>query len=296
MQGITRHESTVAKKGRPDLGLPIVFIHYGGKEYLRYSLQQATRSNPTSTVYLLGDDSNRGHGRVSHHLIADLSAGATAFERSYRHLSTNSHRAELLCFQRWYVLLDFLKRSGISSCLYLDSDVLLYEDVTADRVAYAEYDLSLVRQFVPCTMYISGVEVLEEFCQFVTDIYTGRRQYEWDFFVASYALRRKNNMPGGASDMTAFHLFHQEHFGRVGELGLIVDDAAYDISISTADPGMEMIDGVKRLHWKDGRPFATHSRTGREIRMKTLHCQGWSKDRMRDLFTSGLETAPGAQT
>src|SRR5579871_6221993 len=44
--------------------IPIVFIHQANSEHLKYSLAQAKKSNPDSTVFLLGDDSNNRYSCV----------------------------------------------------------------------------------------------------------------------------------------------------------------------------------------------------------------------------------------
>ncbi len=38
--------------------MPIMFIHKGNKEHLKYALAQARQSNPDSRIFLLGDASN----------------------------------------------------------------------------------------------------------------------------------------------------------------------------------------------------------------------------------------------
>ena len=51
--------------------VPVVFIHQQNSAHLKYSLAQAKASNPRSTVFLLGDDSNSQHPCVEHHHFRD---------------------------------------------------------------------------------------------------------------------------------------------------------------------------------------------------------------------------------
>src|SRR5262245_28179211 len=51
--------------------LPIVFIHYGDNNYLRYSLEQAQHSNPYSPIYLIGDEQNNRYSFVKHYCYLD---------------------------------------------------------------------------------------------------------------------------------------------------------------------------------------------------------------------------------
>jgi hypothetical protein len=56
--------------------VPVVFIHQQNSAHLKYSLAQAKASNPRSTVFLLGDDSNSQHPCVEHHQFSEYLAGA----------------------------------------------------------------------------------------------------------------------------------------------------------------------------------------------------------------------------
>jgi hypothetical protein len=282
---------------RGEAALPIVFIHRSNSDYLRYSLAQARASNPASTIYLLGDESNRGHEGIEHRSIDAYFDEAREFGKIYRHFNSTGVEAERFNFQRWFVLKHFLRETGLERCVYLDSDVLLYANVTEDRRKFEDFDLALSHLWCPCTLYLNRVEALEDFCAFVVDIFSRRNRYDFDRMVAQYALRRKNGLPGGACDMTAFQLFHEARFGAVGEVSLILDGAVYDPAIGIPAPGLEMDGEIKRIVWRDGKPFGVHQRTGREVRLSSLHCQGRHKWRMAELCTAAApaRVAAGAK-
>ena len=52
------HMDRNSKHDDSTTSLPIIFIHYNNSDYLKYSLGQARKSNPGSTIYFLGDQSN----------------------------------------------------------------------------------------------------------------------------------------------------------------------------------------------------------------------------------------------
>jgi len=272
---------------RPEVAaLPIVFIHRSNSDYLRYSLAQARASNPRSTIYLLGDESNRGHEGIEHRSIDAYFDEAREFGKIYRHFNSTGVETERFNFQRWFVLKRFLRETGLERCVYLDSDVLLYANVTEDRRKFEDFDLALSHLWCPCTLFLNRVEALDDFCAFVVDIFSRRNRYDFDRMVAQYALRRKNGLPGGACDMTAFQLFHEARFGAVGEVSLILDGAVYDPGIGIPAPGLAMDGEIKRILWREGQPFGVHQRTGREVRFSSLHCQGRHKRRMAELCTA----------
>jgi len=113
--------------------LPIVFIHYKNKDYLKFSLAQAKVSNPHSTVYLLGDSSNNCYDFVEHHYFSDYFEGAAKFSKIYRHFNTTSPYYSLFDFQRWFILREFLRAQKLDRCLYLDSDTMLYAELSKEQ-------------------------------------------------------------------------------------------------------------------------------------------------------------------
>lgn len=59
---------------------PIVFIHVNDQPFLRYSFEQARRSNPHSDIYLIGDESNCHYRSVKHVLITDFYTRSDLFK------------------------------------------------------------------------------------------------------------------------------------------------------------------------------------------------------------------------
>ena len=181
--------------------------------------------------------------------------------------------------------MEFLQAQRIDSCLYLDSDTLLYIDVTQDRKKFDLYDFTLSHGMSGCTCFVNRVGAIEEYCQLVWDIYSGKDGYNYNKLVSHYAVRKRNGLDGGACDMTVFELFRTERFGSIGEAGLIIDGSVYDPNISLPVPGFEMQDGIKKVTWRDGLPYGRHLRTGQDVRLNSLQFQGRMKHLMQRFYT-----------
>ena len=264
--------------------LPIIFIHQSNSDYLEYAFAQAHRSNPGSAIWLLGDASNGGYEFVEHRSMFDYFEGARAFAKGYKHYSTHPVGFELINFQRWFILRDFLIASGLKRCLYLDSDTMLYTDVTEDSRKFERFDFTLCQMISGCTFFLNRINALTEFCDFLIDIYTGKDKYVYDKMVAHFTARRMNRLSGGVCDMTAFQLYHELHFGEIGEAAQIIDGSVYDPAITSSVPGFEMENGIKKLTWKDGIPYGTHVRTGEQVRLNSLQFQGQTKHLMGQYY------------
>ena len=265
--------------------LPIVFLHYSDNDYLKHTLGQAKHSNPDSTIYLIGNDTNNFYDFVEHHSISGYFQGAKDFSRIYRHFSTNSYEYELFCFQRWIILKEFLASKRIEKCLYLDSDTMLYADVTEERRKFEQYDFTLSYMTCGSVFFLNRLGALADFCQFLTDIYTKKQRYYYDIMLAQYATFRKNGMMGGANDMTAFDLYRYDHFGEIGEVSQVIDSSVYDPGINVPHPGFEMKSGIKKIIWKNVHPYAIQLRTGKEIKLNSIHFQGDTKRLISQYYT-----------
>lgn len=272
--------------GKHDPSRPIVFIHYGKSDYLKYSLGQAKKANPKSTTYLIGDSLIDIYDLIEHRFISDYSQGAQYFRNIYRHFNETNYEYELFNFQRWFILKEFMVGNDLNNALYLDSDVMLYADIGIEQEKFNQYSFTLSRGHCGCVCFINNVEALGKFCQFLIDIYSKKDRYHYDKMLSHYVVRKMNQLPGGACDMTALELFSKQEFGNIGEVSHIIDGSTYDININISDPGFEMDEGIKKIIWRENVPYGIHLRTGKEIKYNSLHFQGRAKKLMRQFCQS----------
>ncbi len=181
---------------------------------------------------------------------------------------------------------DFLTAHHVEQCLYLDSDIMLYADVTKDRKKFDRFDFTLCWNTMGCVFFLMRRDGLEGFCRFLMDIYNKKDRYHYDKMLAHFAVRRKNRLTGGACDMTAFQLYSEANFGQVGEASHIVDGSVYDPNINRPQPGFE-IDRRNQENHLEGRTALRkrYARTGEEIRFNSLHFQGKAKQLMGRFYT-----------
>ena len=262
------------------MAIPIILIHRSNSNYLPYTIAQAKWTNPRSRLFLLGDESNR-YELVDHKVIADYMDSATQFAQVYRHLSTNPVEYELFCFQRWFILKDFMARQALEQCFYLDSDVMLYEDITLDQQRLASFQIALTAD-VPSTVFVNAFAALERFCSFVFNLYQNPDSLQ--SIEAAFREQLQNTTATSISDMFAFAEYRQQDAQTVGNLLEIKDDSTYDAGMTTSD-GFELINGLKNIHFKQQQPFGQHLDSGKTIRFKVLHFQGRAKRCIKDYFT-----------
>lgn len=256
----------------PAHGLPIVLMHRGNSDYLRYTIGQARRSNPTSPIYLLGDQQNDQYPEAIHLPYRTFYTRAAQLERAFRHFSTNGLEYTRFDFQRWLILDEFLHAQGHAACIYIDSDVLLFTDVTRDRERFADFDFAIAH-ITGSVFYLNRLAALRDLGDFILGIYTGKDRYHYDRMVAHYVTRHRNGLPGGACDMMALDYYHEAHYGRIGDVAAVRDGSVYDLAIG-AEQGFVMQDGLKDLEWREGVPYGRLATSGHSVRFHSLHCQG----------------------
>lgn len=261
------------------MAIPIILIHRSNSNYLPYTIAQARRTNPKSPLFLIGDESNR-YGLVEHELISKYLDSATKFAHVYQHLSTNPIEYELFCFQRWFILKDFMSRHAFDQCFYLDSDVMLYEDITLDQQRLQHYEIALTAD-TPSSIFVNNLASLERFCTFVFNLYQNSDSLQRIKFFFKEQLQ--STLATSISDMFAFAAYRKQYPHKVGDLLEINNDSTYD-ALMTAPDGFEMVNGIKKIHFRNQQPFGNHLESGRVIRFKSLHFQGNSKRYIKDYF------------
>ena len=255
--------------------LPIVFVHRGNSRYLFYSLWQARRWNPEAPIYLLGTHESRHLRRwVTHVDLRDHWAGAAAFAGVYQHHSRLGHDFELLCIQRWFVLRDFMRRLNLERCVALDTDILVYTNMTEATGHLPDAAGMTMTGWSPHTNYVSRRAALEQFCDFVTGHYAHPD-------AGAHLRARADDVQqrlgaAGVSDMSWFWDFAEAHPGTVTQLLHARDHGRWDNTLTRSD-GFVMQGDVKRIEWRHDQPYGFSSSDQEAHRFHLLHFQGSGK-------------------
>ncbi|GAB3505749.1 hypothetical protein GCM10027341_37860 [Spirosoma knui] len=272
----------------------LVILHRGDPYYLKYCLYQARHTNPDSTIYLIGDESNGHYKGIHHHLTSTYWTSAAEFTDAYVHLSSRGYEYELFCIQRWFVLLDFMRAHQLERCVHLDSDVLLYDNLhrTGDWLGH---DILQYIHWIPHVMYINSLYALEQWCSYVTQSYEDSARLQ--VLQALYQQYTDGQDPGfiGVSDMTLLELYQKQYDERTSNLFKRREftDAVHDDNLNTGSRFNTSSSGLgKQLVWRRGVPYGYFE--GKFLRFQSLHCQGYAKARMPVLSTfpkNSMQTA-----
>ena len=279
---------------------PIIVLHKGSSDYLKICLAQAKFSNPNSRIILLGDETNETLAKqagAEHYLICNYFSKAHEFEKIYKHYSTNSYDFELFCFQRWFVIEEFVNSEGIDRFLHIDSDVLLYADFSKELEFIDfinNYDLTYSHVSAH-TSFFNSRRALCEFCNFIFEIFSD------DSFVAQFEKSPDNDkiyfkqgelelsLIKPLSDMTLIYFFTK--LNRVKCLDTSSTDFAggfINTNFTCASMGCAPFGSVSYTVF-DAKNNPYFLKPGGDmpklIRMYSIHFQGWKKGLMSKYCT-----------
>lgn len=255
--------------------MALIFTHKGNAFYLDYVLRQARYFNPDADIYLLGDKDNNHYDYIIHIMVEDYMNSANEFEDVYEHMSSNLYNYELFCFQRWFVILDFVRSNNIKNFICLDSDVLVFCDITTALSKYIdEYDFTICNGYHP-GFNLFHIESLDKFCQYMKQLYINpaclaRLKSRYQTFI----LEKK---PGGNCDMTAIDYYVREYPNAVVDIAVPDEPICFDGGISGSYGIFEMDRGLKRIYWKNNQPYFSLLRDGSYIQAGGLHLDGQQK-------------------
>ncbi len=249
--------------------IPIILVHTGDSFYLEPVLRQARTFNPDSHIYLISDASTIHYDYVEHVDISEYSALADKFKEVYVHMSINPYHYELFCFQRWFVILDFVKKHNIVHFLCIDSDVMLYCNVEDTFQKWLGYDMVTCLTVGP-QYTLFHKESLEKFCSYILSHYTEENQFSE---VKEWHKHR------GISDMTFFLYYSKLPSVSIFDSATIVDKSCFDCSLKIPQ-GFEMQGRLKKIYWIHGLPYCKLLKTNELVRLNAFHLQGGVKHRL----------------
>lgn len=252
--------------------LPIIIVHKGDSFYLEPVLKQIRLYNPTSRICLISTEDTKHYSFLEHYNIADYSGASDDFAKKYVHLSINPYDYELFCFQRWFIIWEFIQKEKLDYFVCLDSDVLIYCNIDEVFNSFLSYDFTICKIMGPCfTLFNSNS--IDKFCSYILSLYST------DTGLSRLRKFKESVKEGGVCDMTAFTWYQTDVSNNVYDLVVPFGNACFDGNISDS-MGFEMSKGVKKIYWINHLPYGRYKGQEPLIRFYGLHLQGGVKHKM----------------
>jgi len=264
--------------------IPILFIHWGNSDYLKYSIYQARKFNPDSRIILLGDELNSKYKTVEHYYINEFSNSTAEFEKVYQHLCFIDQYYVMFWFKRWFIIKDFLEKiDNISNFLIIDSDVLLYCNVSEAFQPFLKNKITIYKERGPHVTYMNDKSTIMEFCDYIIKLYTDENLFKK--LLDKFEHHKVYKLPGGVDDMHALYEYSLAFPDNIGNTAIEKEGAIFDGTFS-AEEGFEYDDkrNIKKIFWKDKLPYVKELKTNKLIRLNAIHFQGISKAYMHKYY------------
>ncbi len=262
---------------------PIILIHTGNSWYLPYTIWQLKKTNPDTNIYLIGDRQNKHYQRWINHINISTFNGATSnLQKVYKHKSTLGEEFEFQCIARWFILLEFMKQRNIEQCVYLDSDILVYNNLSKVESSFPKYDMTWCG-FSAHTNYIKNRVTLENYCNNILDCYSDNfpeKLKEKSLFYQVISAKTEMNI----SDMTFWHDYNVRYPNSLLDISLPNLNGTFDRSMEDTRVFEMKEEGFKKINWQNNKPNCKEIESGILYPFITLHFQGRGKQVLKKHF------------
>ncbi len=198
-----------------DYKIPCVIVHRGFKPYLKHNLEITSKNN---MVYLIGDSSVSKLASMSDNVefinIEDYESNQKTikFKEKFLNFSTRTADEEWMCFERVFIMQDFLIEKGYKQIFHLDSDNVLLKNINTFKFENSNaycipsfQDNFRMDSSIHCGLLNS--DFFTEFEKLYIDIYMTKNGF--NLIEEKINYHKKNNVKGGITDMTLYFLLHK---------------------------------------------------------------------------------------
>lgn len=146
----------------------LIYVHLGYNDYLDSVFKLTRHFNPSNRIILLGDNDNKHVAEKYSFEFENISYYNQPIP--YHHLSVNTEKYEKFCFQRWFIVKNFINKNNIETFIYSDSDNAVLFDFNSDFFPKNGI-LGNDQIIVPCLFSCSNQD-LNVICNFYTQMYS----------------------------------------------------------------------------------------------------------------------------
>ena len=255
----------------------IVFIHIGNQSYFKASLAQARSSNPCSLIYLIGNSFSSPSRlfltkyKINFISIDKFRSAREEFCNYYAHQGLNPVHYELFCFQRWFILRDFLLSfKGPVQGVMLDSDALLHTDIK-NILSMMTTNMSVCDKSGPQFTFFKNVDVILDYTDFIINCYKlNSYKKKCEEYIKLNIHRGIPHM----SDMVTLGLYAKSQ--KLFDTAKLSNSIVFDDNIAYSEIFFKGIFG-KKIFKNNGEIFFKIIKSKKLIKVGGIHLQGESK-------------------
>lgn len=267
---------------------PIIFIHYGDSEYLRYTINSAKVFNPFSRVILLGDKSNQHYIDlgIEHFFFENYSSSPEIilFKKVYQFIGGINHgRPEWtqFVFQRWFHIFEFIQSQSIEQFWTFDSDNLILADLHKYQDEAVKYDCTEQCNSSCMNGFVGSSRVVRGYVNTINSLFLDKDYLEKqakDFIKQTgYAF----------TEMRAYDEYRNRNNLNTIRLQKLSDGETFDECLCQPHE-MEFLNGKKKLFLRNGSIYQKQNNSKKLLKVNTIN-MSWTDIRLiEELFTYAI--------
>lgn len=282
----------------------IVFIHNKKSSYMAPVIKQAKLSNPDADIFIISTICSKNfyekYGKFID--INDYFDEASSFEKLYFHLSSLDYSLELIFIQRWFVLYSFMRINNLRHVVYLDSDCMLYHNVSSDWDYLNNYDFANLDKIWPAVTFFPSLLSISKFCDFLIYQYKKNLDYLKNRYKEEFLDK---NIEGGIGDMSHFGMYH-DMYNNIFDFSIIINNSTYDTNVNDSINSrrsfndqsilaenkegylLNAISNIKKIFIHGKKPYGFLLVSNKKIYFKSIHFQGSSKKYIPYFYTGNI--------
>jgi len=210
--------------------IPIVVVHRGYKPYVKYSVNLSSKKN---FVYVIGSKDlkflEENNLNVRYVNIDDfaLKKEIIEFKNQFINYSTYEDNFAWYCFERIFIIEEFLNEKKIPKVFHIDSDNAVFVDINSINFKKdTAYHISQFQDNLNMNASVhSGlldIKFCNEYNKLFQDIYINKSKFE--LIEQKYQYHLQNNLKGGVIDMTLYYLLYNLNLVDVQNLMKPIED------------------------------------------------------------------------
>ncbi len=192
--------------------IPCVIVHRGLQPYLKFNLEITSKNNK---VFLIGDESVSNLASISDNIeFVNIDKYETRnriinLKKYFVNYSTQPQALEWMCFERVFIIHDFILERNYKQIFHLDSDNVLLKNINDFKFDYTNayctpsfQDNYRMDSSIHCGLLDKNFFI--EFEKLYNDLYITKNKFHLIEKKINY--HKSNNIKGGICDMTLYFL------------------------------------------------------------------------------------------
>jgi hypothetical protein len=219
------------------MNAPIIFCHYGGSNYLYYTLFSAKLSNPKKNVILLGDSLNKYIAVKLGIFHIDFTQYETEenvlnFDNDFKFIAGESHGRKdwtKFVFKRWFYVNEYLKKNNIDSFWHFDSDNLIISDLSKKEEYFMNYDNTEQCGGICINGFISSRLIISMYTNHILNLFNDQK------YLANQTEKCFSNPNFAFTEMAAYNDYKKHYNLKTVRLNTILSGATFDDCLAFKD-------------------------------------------------------------